>query len=79
MAMVIGFKPSKRQTFRVQPTSVICHYAVFEPDAGKRLLQLDTLGSRSREMPGKVSQTLQLDETRARILWTLLAEEFGFA
>jgi hypothetical protein len=76
MAIVEGFQRSKRNTFHVQLTSVICHYAVFEPDAGKRILQLDTFGSSSREIPGKISQTLQLDEAQARALWKLLGKEF---
>ena len=79
MAIIEGFQRSKRNTFRIQPTSVTCHYAVFELDAGKRILQLDTSGSSSREIPGKVSQTLQLDEARARALWKLLASEFKFS
>jgi len=39
---------------------------------------LDTHGSNDREIPGKVSQTLQFDETSARALWEILGREFGF-
>jgi hypothetical protein len=46
--------------------------------SGAKLLQIDTYGSDVRQMPGKVSQTLQFDEARARQLWEVLGREFGF-
>jgi hypothetical protein len=78
MAVVKTLQQSKRKTFHVQPTAVVCHYAVFKLNGGKRLLQLDTFGSVARKMPRKVSQTLQFDETQAKVLWTLLGREFEF-
>lgn len=79
MAVVERFQRSNRYTFRLQPTLVVCHYAVFKRDDGKQILQLDTLGSAAREKPGKVSQTLQLDEAQAKVLWVLLDKEFKFS
>jgi hypothetical protein len=78
MAIIERFERLNQKTFRIQPTAVVCHYAVFEPDAGKRILQLDTHGSKSRDIPGKVSQTLQLDQNQARALWEILRTEFDF-
>ena len=79
MAIIEQFEPSERATFRLQPTSVVCHYGIFETNSGRRILQLDTTGSRARKNPGKQSQTLQLDSRRARALWEILSKEFGIA
>ncbi|MBC7669283.1 MAG: hypothetical protein H7236_12735 [Gemmatimonadaceae bacterium] len=54
------------------------HYKVFSHDGQKRVLQIDTLGSQQREIPGKVSQTIQLSEDSARELWLILGKEFAF-
>jgi hypothetical protein len=43
---------------------------------GSTVLQLDTYGSKSREHPGKVSQSLQIDRDAARSLKALLEEAF---
>lgn len=43
---------------------------------GRKLLQIDTHGSEDREIPGKVSQSLQLDEDAARHLLAILKREF---
>jgi hypothetical protein len=50
-------------------------YTVFERD-GRKVLQVDTYGRRTREMPGKKSQTIQLDERGARNLYDILKAEF---
>ena len=54
---------------------VECGYSVFE-SGGQRYLQLDTYGSAERAIPGKTSQSLQLDETGARRLKRLIEETF---
>lgn len=46
-------------------------YSVFIEN-GKRYLQLDTYGSVDREIPNKVSQSLQLDEETLEFLVSLL-------
>ncbi|MBF9032289.1 methionyl-tRNA formyltransferase [Rhodobacterales bacterium HKCCE3408] len=51
-------------------------YAVFEKD-GKKLLQIDTYGRPEREIPGKVSQSLQFDDVCARELLEILNREFS--
>lgn len=55
---------------------VDCHCSIFEED-GKMYLQLDTFGSPSREIPGRVSQSLQFDSKGAAALLKLLEEVFG--
>ena len=69
---------ARPKNLRRQPTRVACHYAVERVGGSALLIQFDTAGSEQRDMPGKVSQTLQLDEGSARELWEILSREFGF-
>lgn len=57
------------------PTEGPCVWKVFGHGIDRRL-QLDTFGSDDRENPGKLSQTLQLDERAARELLTVLRQAF---
>ena len=50
-------------------------YTVFEKD-GKKYVQLDTYGKDDREVPGKISQTLQFDRETARFIIKLLIQEY---
>jgi hypothetical protein len=52
-------------------------YYVYEVD-GRRLLQINTTGRSDKEMPGKVSQSIQLDESSASQLFGILKSHFGF-
>lgn len=54
---------------------VLCGYATKDID-GRRILQLETYGSPGRKHPGKVSQSLQLDEAGARDLKRSLERAF---
>ena len=45
---------------------------------GRKLLQISTFGRPSRDLPGKLSQTIQLDEVAARQLFNILKSTFGF-
>lgn len=55
---------------------VLCGYRWFE-DGGRRILQLDTYGSAKRAIPGKVSQSIQLDSEGAQQLISILRQVFG--
>ena len=48
---------------------------IFE-DEGKRYFQIDTYGRATRDMPEKISQTIQIDRQSAMKLISLLAETF---
>lgn len=74
MALISGFvpRPGAQGTFR---SSVECGWAIRE-HAGKQYLHLETYGSNDRKIPGKVSQSLQLDESAARELLALLEKTF---
>lgn len=50
-------------------------YTVFQ-EKGKTFFQIDTSGTSERAVPGKVSQSVQIDETMARHLIDLLRKEF---
>jgi hypothetical protein len=78
VAFVTSLERSDRHTLRIQPSRVVCRYAVDHLASGSKLIQIDTQGSETRQLPGKVSQTLQFDAVRARQLWEVLGKEFGF-
>jgi len=51
-------------------------YTLFERD-GRSILQIDTYGRENREMPGKKSQSIQIDEAGAIALRAILKEAFN--
>ena len=50
-------------------------FSVFEID-GQKYFQIDTYGKSDREIPGKISQTIQLDKECAKFLVEKLRKEF---
>lgn len=52
-------------------------YSAYEI-GGHKMLQVDTYGRSTREIPGKISQSIQLDERSGRQLFDILADHFGF-
>lgn len=50
-------------------------YTTFERD-GRVFIQIDSYGRDTREMPGKKSQTIQLDREGATTLFNILKREF---
>jgi hypothetical protein len=52
-------------------------YTAFH-NSGRTFLQIDTYGRSDREIPGKKSQSIQLDEQGAEALFKILKKEFGF-
>lgn len=76
MAVVKRFEPSAPVgAVRRHPTSVTCGYHVVTTRGGS-LLQLDTYGSEDRQLPGKVSQSIQIDADAARALIGVLRTAF---
>ena len=51
-------------------------YSIFEKD-GKKYVQIDTYGKAERDIPGKISQSIQLDKNSAVFLIELLKHEFS--
>jgi hypothetical protein len=54
---------------------VSCGWRVVTVD-GRRLLQLDTYGTPEREIPNKLSQSIQVDREAAAVLIDLLRNTF---
>jgi hypothetical protein len=76
MALVRSFtrKPMERNSLHEE---VDATYTVFEND-GRVLLQIDSYGRENRQIPGKKSQSLQLDKAGAAALFAILKHEFLF-
>ncbi len=53
-----------------------CSYFIVHDRTGKKYLQLETIGSEDREIPGKVSQSIQFSPEAIKQLKELLSKEF---
>lgn len=56
---------------------VNCTYTIFVDNKGNKYIQLDTYGSKERQIPDKCSQSIQFDKETAQYLIKLLQCEFG--
>jgi hypothetical protein len=54
---------------------VTCGWRIFRID-GETILQLDTYGSNERQIPNKVSQSIQLDRESAERLLQIIRDTF---
>lgn len=57
-------------------TAVSAGWCTFVDSAGERLVQVDTYGSAGRAIPGKTSQSIQLDRASAEALLRIINEVF---
>jgi hypothetical protein len=74
MALIKSFLHARPERVRVhEPVSCTFHWFI---DSGEEFLQLDTYGSDDRVMPGKVSQSIQLDRAGAQELLAILRQAF---
>lgn len=76
MALIKQFKKSSMERNSVHD-GIEAEYAVFEYDS-KVFVQIDSFGRSSREIPGKKSQTIQLDRDAAAQLYEILKTAFNF-
>ena len=76
MALIKAFEEKRRDRQTIHD-AIDATYSVFERD-GRTFVQIDTYGRAEREVPGKVSQSLQLDEKSARELFDILNDAFRF-
>jgi hypothetical protein len=74
MALVREFTHVPKDSARVHDP-VECGWMIFGRD-GATYVQLDTYGSGDRQILGKVSQSIQLDEAAAVELLTILRRAF---
>ena len=74
MALVRSFqhRPDTEIRFR---TEVHCGYSVGNIN-GTTILHLETYGSSARAIPGKVSQSIELDERSAKELLSIIRSAF---
>lgn len=74
MALIRTF--TRRERDRVSLHDEIeATYTSFERD-GRVIVQIDTYGRDTRQVPGKQSQTIQLDRDGAEALYRILKREF---
>lgn len=75
MALIRDFIFTEKE--RQRPHGPVdCSVSAFQNN-GATFLQLETHGSADRKIPGKVSQSIQLDREAARKLKRILEETFG--
>ena len=75
MAVVTTFFQNPVERSGRHQTEVDCGWSVVETASG-RLLQLDTFGSKGRQIVGKKSQTVQFDRSAAIELIAILKRTF---
>lgn len=61
----------------IHPTEVDAEWSIITNNEGNKLLQVSTFGSDTRASLPKVSQTIQLDASMAKILRAALTATFG--
>lgn len=76
MALVRAIKQIRKDRCSVHEP-VECTYTVFTADDGQKYLQLDSYGSRTRKLTGKVSQALQFSKATVQELRAIIDREFG--
>jgi hypothetical protein len=74
MALLHDFTRIEKESNRAHET-VACGWTRFEQN-GLIYLQLDTYGRKDRKIPGKVSQSIQLDKAAARELSRIISQTF---
>jgi hypothetical protein len=74
MALIRRFMPAPHANPRWR-TETDCGFLIADVD-GKRILHLETYGSAERQLRGKGSQFLQIEQERAGELLQLLQEAF---
>ena len=74
MALILKLVESFKESIRIHK-EVECNYFILEID-GDKLLQIDTYGSDERQIPGKVSQSIQFSPEAIIELKELLNSKF---
>ena len=57
-------------------TEAECTYSIIHDDKGEAYLQIDTYGSKARQIPGKKSQSIRFAPEAIKELKMLLANHF---
>lgn len=75
VAFVSEIVEVKADSSSVSHTECSCGWRITDRN-GERVVQLDSYGSESRKLTGKVSQSLQFDRTQAAVLIAALRAAF---
>ena len=76
MAKISKFKKGDNRERYTVHDEIEAEFYSFERD-GRRLFQIDMYGRAQREIPGKLSQTVQLDKDAAAQLIAILQKELN--
>ena len=76
MALIRHFEPKEMERNSIHD-EIDASYTAFHMD-GRTFIQIDSYGRSDRQIPGKKSQTIQLNEDSARQLFEILRREFRF-
>ncbi len=57
-------------------SEVDCTYSIIQDEVGRKYLQVDTYGSKVRQIPGKKSQSIRFAPEAIEQLKSLLASKF---
>lgn len=74
MALISRFMPKRMDRNSIHDP-IEATYTIFEND-GRSFLQIDSYGRTTRELPGKKSQSIQLDKNGAEELMQILKSAF---
>jgi hypothetical protein len=61
----------------LHPSTVHARVKIFGDGASGPIVQIDTFGSADREIPGKLSQTIQFDRDTGEKLLAILQRTYG--
>lgn len=75
MALITEFFERRSDRNRRSPSVTACGWRSFTSQ-GDTFLQLDTYGSADREIPGKTSQSIQVDHAGAEQLMRIILRAF---
>ena len=75
MALVTDIQKGFKDRDSIHKSTECTYYLVYNKK-GEKFLQLDTYGSADRQMPGKISQSIQFSPGAIKQLKALLTKEF---
>jgi hypothetical protein len=78
VALITRFNEKKRDRYSTHK-AIEADYYVLKMEGKVQLIQVNTKGTKDREIPDKLSQTIQLNRDSAHSLFNILKKEFGFS
>ena len=75
MAIVNSVEKSKRKNLKLNPKETYCECAFFHDRSGDKYFQIESFGSKDREIKNKQSQVLQFDMNQLKALINIVRAE----